>query len=161
MEPSTLAEAQPINKSQGKSHNPAEPRRDWAARGCLAVSFQRSRGAIYFFFSQGTLVFQKRRTVRVSFGCKTSGPKYQGALWESQWEWSRRGNDSCYLFEREQRELLRGEHDRKYWQDLAELGKRLLTGHAFREEVFWSWCRRYIIQSWNKQKKHLSADIIC
>lgn len=68
-----------VHKWQGKSHNPAEPSRHWAARRCVGVSFRRSRGErfLIFFFS-GTLLVQaglkKWRTVRVSLGVKWVGP---------------------------------------------------------------------------------------
>lgn len=62
----------------------------------------------YFYFFLGDLAspgrFKEVKDSEGFIGCKMSGPVYQGALWESQWEWSRRGNDSCYLFKREQKQ---------------------------------------------------------
>lgn len=104
---STLTEPLQINKSQGKSHNPAELGQAWAAWRYVGVSLWRSRGVRLVFFSRTLLVqacLKKQRTVRVLLSVKWVGCMYQGALWESQWEWSWRGNDSCYLFEREQKQ---------------------------------------------------------
>lgn len=73
-------------------------------RGCIVMEV---KGSEISFFSRTLLVqacLKKQRTVRVLLSVKWVGRMYQGALWESQWEWSRRGNDSCYLFEREQKQ---------------------------------------------------------
>lgn len=95
------------NHTEGKSQNPAEPSRARPARRYVGVSLWRSRGLRWVFFfrtCRSRDCLKKQRTVRVLLSVKWVGRLYQGALWESQWEWSRRGNDSCYLLEREQKQ---------------------------------------------------------
>lgn len=106
---STLAEPQKINKShRGKIPKPCWAR---AALRCVGVSLWRSRGLRWVFlfrtcWSRDCL--KKQRTVKVLLSVKRVGRLYQGALWENQWEWSRWGNDSHCLFEREQKQTAEG-----------------------------------------------------
>lgn len=109
LEQSTLTEPQQINKSHwGKIPKPhwAELSRARAARRYVGVSLWRSRGLRWVFFRTfwSRACLKKQRTVRVLFSVKWVGRLYQGALWESQWEWNWRGNDSRYLFEKEQKQ---------------------------------------------------------
>lgn len=133
LERSTLTEPQQINKSQGKSHNPAELSLGSSeVRGCIVMEV---KGSEISFFSRTLLVqacLKKQRTVRVLLSVKWVGRMYQGALWESQWEWSRRGNDSCYLFEREQKQTAESRNMIEN-TDRAQLKREncFLMAHAF------------------------------
>lgn len=62
------------------------------------------------------------------------GRLYQGALWESQWEWSRRGNESRYLLEREEKQTAESRNRlEKTPSGLSRAGKPLPDGFQSRE----------------------------
>lgn len=106
-DPPWLNLSKSTNHTEGKSPNPAEPSRARAAQRYVGVSLWKSRGLRWRFFFRtcwSRACLKKQRTVRVLLSVKRVGWLYQGALWESQWEWSRRGNDSRYLLEREQKQ---------------------------------------------------------